>query len=447
MQQPVQQLLHAPIGGMLLRLAAPNVAATIMTTASTFADAWYVGHLGTVALASLAVVFPLQTLMIMTSGGAIGGGVTSAVSRALGRADSAAAQSNAWHGLLIGIVLALIFMMILGVMARPVFSLLVSDTGVLDGAVRYAHIAFGGAITVVMVWVLSAILRGTGDTITPARAVVVSGAAQVGLSGALTLGWGPFPSLGVVGPATALVVCQGLASAYLLLHLLSGRATIRLRPEPLRWQPVADIMRVGGLGLINSFTIALTVVTVTGFVARYGTEALAGYGLGSRLELMLVPIAFGIGGALTVGVGANVGAQQFARARRIAWTGGGFTLAFVSVIGLVVALVPSLWLNLFTADASAYAIGALYLAIAGPLYGVFAGGQSLYFANQGTGRMFLPVLVGVVRFVVVALIGGLAVYFSWPLTIVFAGVAVGLVIIGVGLSLCMRTTPWFEPTR
>ncbi|MGB7180937.1 MAG: MATE family efflux transporter, partial [Burkholderiaceae bacterium] len=90
MQQPVQQLLHAPIGGMLLRLAAPNVAATIMTTASTFADAWYVGHLGTVALASLAVVFPLQTLMIMTSGGAIGGGVTSAVSRALGRADSAA---------------------------------------------------------------------------------------------------------------------------------------------------------------------------------------------------------------------------------------------------------------------------------------------------------------------------------------------------------------------
>ena len=79
-------------------------------------------------------------------------------------------------------------------------------------------------------------------------------------------------------------------------------------------------MEVGGIGLVNSAFMAINVVFVTGFIGRYGTEALAGYGLVARLELILVPIAFGVGAALTAAVGANVGAGQFTRARRIAWT-------------------------------------------------------------------------------------------------------------------------------
>ena len=136
-------------------------------------------------------------------------------------------------------------------------------------------------------------------------------------------------------------------------------------------------MKVGGLGLLNSLCIAMTVVVVTGFVGRYGTTALAGYGLGARLELMLVPMAFGIGGALTVTVGVNVGAGQFARARRFAWVGAGVTMIGTGAIGLVAALMPHIWLDMFTADPDAYAFGVKYLVIAGPFYGVFGAGQAL----------------------------------------------------------------------
>jgi Na+-driven multidrug efflux pump len=295
----------------------------------------------------------------------------------------------------------------------------------LEGAGLYARISFGGAVVTWAIFTLSAVLRGTGDTATPARAMIGGCIAQISLSGALTLGWGPFPALGIAGPAVAMIACQGCMALYLALYVARGGAGIRLRSQPVRRGPLVDIMKVGGMGLLNSMTIAVTIVAVTGIV-RYGIEALAGYGLGSRLELMLVPIAFGIGAALTAAVGVNVGAGQFSRARRIAWTGAGVTFVVSGAIGIVAALFPHLWLYWFTADPAAYAFGVQYLGIVAPFYGIFAGGQALYFASQGTGRMFLPVTVGIVRFIVVVAVGGAALAFSWPLDIVFAGVRAGL---------------------
>lgn len=439
-------LLHAPIAPMLMKLAAPNVAATIVMTVTTFADAWYVGQVGTAALASLALVFPFQTLMLMMAGGAIGGGVSSALSRALGAGSTEDAQSVAWHAVLIGAAMALIFTVTLGLFSRPIFSLMGGVGEALNGAVLYGRIVFGAALTLWLMWVLSAVIRGTGDTVTPAWAMLLSGFAQIGLSGALTLGWGPFPALGIAGPATALVICQGLAAAYLLARLVGGIGGVTLRPCVLRMATITDIMRVGGLGLINSTTIAATVIVVTGFVGTYGTAALAGYGLGSRLELMLVPLTFGVGGALTVAVGANFGAAQFARARRVAWIGAGGVFVLVGLLGATVAIYPALWLNLFTTDPEAYGIGQSYLRIVGPAYCLFGFGQALYFASQGTGRLFLPVLVGVLRFAVVVCVGAVGVSLGWPIETIFIGVATGLAVIGVGLALCMRSAGW-QPER
>ncbi len=435
-------LLEAPIGSMLFKLAAPNVAATLMTTATIFADVWFVGHLGTDALASLALVFPFLMLMNMMAGGAIGGGVTSALSRALGRNDELAARALAWHGLLIAGSMALIFTVVLGIFARPIYALMGGVGEALDGAVLYSAITFGGSIAVWLLWVLAAIIRGSGDMATPARVLLVSGLAQIGLSGMLTLGWGAVLSFGVAGTAIALVVCQGGAAVYLAVHLLKPNTAVSLYVQRVAWPPIKDIMRVGGLGLINSAGIALTVAVVTGYVGRYGTAALAGYGLGSRLELMLIPIAFGIGAALTLAVGTNFGAGNYARARKIAWTGAGVVFVFMTLAGLIFAIQPHLWLGLFTADPKAYDFGAQYLFIVAPFCGFFGGGQTLYFACQGTGFMTLPVLVGMIRLLVVSMIGAVAIYFTLDINTTFAGVAAGLVVIGTGLALCMKSAVW-----
>jgi len=136
-----------------------------------------------------------------------------------------------------------------------------------------------------------------------------------------------------------------------------------------------DIIKVGSGGLINSISIAGTVAVVTGTVSNYGIEALAGYGLGSRLEIILTPLVFGIGSVLTVSVGANIGAKQFARARMIAWIGAAIAFLMVGMIGFAVTVFPEVWLNDFDTDFLTKQFGILYLTIVAPFYCLFGRGK------------------------------------------------------------------------
>ena len=304
------------------------------------------------------------------------------MARALGKGDDDMAAQVLWHAVLIGIAMSIVFVAVLGFFSLPIFALLGGEGIALEGAVAYAQIAFGAAIAIWMLYVFSAALRGMGDTLTPSRAITIGSVVQVALSGALTLGWGFFPGFGVTGPAIAMIICQGGAALYMGYYLASGRARVRLMPCKIDGSIFLDILKVGGIGLFNSFFMAATVIVVTGFIGGYGTEALAGYGLGARLELMLVPLSFGIGAALTAAVGANFGAQQYARARRVAWTGAAITFVVTGAIGTAVAIAPGLWLDMFTDEAIPYGYGASYLSIAGPFYALF--GASAKQSVKGT---------------------------------------------------------------
>jgi Na+-driven multidrug efflux pump len=107
-------------------------------------------------------------------------------------------------------------------------------------------------------------------------------------------------------------------------------------------------------------------------------------------------------------VGSNFGARQHRRARRIAWTGAAIAGALAGLVGLIVAIMPSLWLDLFTADAGVLAQGSLYLGTVGPVYGLFGLAMALYFASQGTGSMLWPLAANLVR-ISIAIGGGLLV--------------------------------------
>ena len=150
------------------------------------------------------------------------------------------------------------------------------------------------------------------------------------LSGIFTIGLGSFSGFGVVGPAIAAVICHLIATSYMLYTLLT-KTPVRIQPQRIKLDPMIDILKVGAISLINSFSIAITVLIVTAFVSKYGTAAIAGYGLGNRLELILIPISFGIGGVLNAAVGINFGAKQYSRARKIAWSGASIVFIFVFI--------------------------------------------------------------------------------------------------------------------
>jgi Na+-driven multidrug efflux pump len=163
----------------------------------------------------------------------------------------------------------------------------------------------------------------------------------------------------------------------------------------------------------------------------------------ARLEYILVPIAFGFGTALTAMVATNMGAGQSARAVRVAWAGGGVVAAITGAIGLVTALAPALWMDLFTTDDAVRGFGAAYLNIVGGCYAFFGLGLALFFASQGAGRMFWPLAGSMGRLVILVVGGWLCVHvLQAPATALFAVIAFSLVVYGSTIAIAIRLGSW-----
>jgi putative MATE family efflux protein len=388
----------------MIRLALPNLIAMFAGTAVAVAETAFVGALGTPALAGLALVFPLIMLMQMMSAGAMGGGVSSAISRALGAGDEQRASALALHATIIGLIAGLCFTALFLLAGRSILHALGGRGEVLEQAAIYTQVAFLGAVGVWLTNTLASVLRGTGDMRAPSLVLLLVAALQVLVGGALGLGLGPMPRLGMVGVALGLVVSFGVGATILLALLLRGGRRIRLRfgTSLLSGEMFRDILKVGALSCASPMMSVATVLVLTALVARMGTEALAGYGIGTRLEFLLVPITFAIGVASVPMVGMAIGAKQIARARRVAWTAGALAAGLTGAIGVTVALAPMAWAGLFTDDPAVLAYARSYLIHAGPLFALYGLGLALYFATQGSGRMLGPVLAQAARLAVVA---------------------------------------------
>ncbi len=413
-----------------------------MQTSVSIADTHFVGRLGTDALAGLALVFPLVMLLQMTSAGAMGGGVSSAVARSLGAGNPAGARTLVAHAMVIALGAGLVFTVLLIALGHGLYALMGGRDQALRQALVYSDIVFGGAVLVWIANTLASVLRGSGNTLVPAVILIAAALVQIPLSGALTLGAGPLPALGIAGAAIAYVAAAAISTLAMGTYLWNSR----LRPRREDWKferrTFREILRVGLISSVSALQTVLTAVIVTGFVGAFGTAALAGYGVGLRLELMQVPIVFAIGQSLVVLVGTNVGAGQGDRAKRIAWTGSLIAASCCAVIGLTTALFPAGWVTLFSQDPEVLEIGTLYLRIAAPFYFFFGAGVALYFASQGSGKVLLPVLAGTARLVVVVAGGVLALKVFASLASLFGAIAFGMLLLGTITAWSVYRTSW-----
>ncbi|HXR58573.1 MAG TPA: MATE family efflux transporter [Burkholderiales bacterium] len=439
---PSTRLVDAPILPTLARLSAPGLLLVIFQSAVSIADTHFVGRLGTAPLAGLALVFPLLMLLQMTSAGAMGGGVSSAIARALGAGDLARARSLVVHALVIALVMAAGFTLVLLTLGPSIYRLLGGGGEALGHALTYSNVVFAGALGVWLANTFASIMRGSGNTLVPALALVAAAILQIPLSGALTLGWGPFPALGIAGAATAYVFGAGVATLVSATVVLRGRLCPTRADLALDARRFGDILKVGAISSLSALQTVITAVVLTGLVGRFGTAALAGYGVGIRLELLQVPIAFAIGQALVVMVGTNVGAGDAARAKRIAYLGAAMAAAFCLVIGATVALLPRLWVSLFSADPAVLEAGSAYLRTVGPFYPFMGMGIALYFASQGAARVGWPVLAGTARLIIVICGGFATVSYGAPLPALYAVVALGMTVWGATTLYAVRAADW-----
>lgn len=438
-------LLTAPIGPALLRLAGPTTAIMVLQIFVAMADIWFVAQLGTDALAGIALVFPVMALMVNSANGGLGGAVASALARAQGGGRHDDARALVLHALVLAVVIGLVFTTFAWT-AAPAFYRLLGGSGLaLEQALAFSNLWYGGAIVVWLSCFLAALLRGAGDAATPARIGVITSALYVPLSGVLALGIGSWPGLGMRGPAIA-SIAAAIGSGILLARAVwRGRLgfTPALGGIRLQRRLFGEILRVGMMGVLGTLSGSLSALLVTGLVGRFGTAALAGYGVGVRLEHMLAPLAFGIGTGCTTLVGVAAGAGDWKRAAGVAWTGGLLAFAAIGAVGWTVALLPEGWARLFTADPEVIAASTAYIVRVAPFYCLFGLGLTLNFASQGAGRMMVPLMGSVGRMVVATTGGWLAVEtFGLGLDGLFIAIAAGTAAYGCLIAGPLLIAPW-----
>jgi putative MATE family efflux protein len=439
-------LIEGPIAATLIRLAAPNVLVMLAQTSVGLIETYFIGKLGTDALAGVALVFPLLMLMQMMSAGAMGGGMSSAIARALGAGRRDDANALALHALVIAIIFGVAFTIALLAGGPSLYAAMGGSGASLAAAMTYSRVVFAGAILVWLFNSLANVIRGTGNMAFPALVTCIGVVVLVPLSPCLIFGWGPFPRLGVAGGAVAVLLYYAAGIVMLAAYLRSGRGVVRLAigGVRLRWPLFADILRVGAVAALITVQTNLTIAIATGFVGAFGPAAIAGYGTGSRLEYLLIPLVFGLGGPLVAMVGTNIGAGRPDRALRVAWIGAAIAAGLCETIGVAAALAPRPWLSLFDTAPAMIDAGTRYLQAVGPVFGLFGLGMALYFASQGAGRLLWPFLANMARLAIAAGGGYIALRWTGDLTDVFFALAAALAAFGLINAAAVASGVWFN---
>jgi putative MATE family efflux protein len=402
-------LLEGAIVPTLLRLAVPNVMNLLAFVGVIIFDGYFLGRIGTSALAGASLAFPFVMMVLHSTNSGMGAGVSSAIARAIGAGQHARAQQLVFHAFVLALALGAIFSLLMWLAGPVVFRWMGGRDEVLSDALSYANIAMGGAVCICVLNLLGNAVRGTGNMRVHAGVLLGCVVAHIALSPLLIFGWGPIPSLGSAGAAWSLILPFAVGSLVMIRYLRSGQSSLQLRFRGVRLQRelFTDILNVGVPSLINMVIMNLSIIVLTGIAGQFGPSAAIGYAMGARLEYILQPIVFGFGVAIVAMVGMNWGAGQYRRARTIAWTGAFLSAGICAIMGLVVAIWPHLWVGLFSSDEQVLRIGSLYLQTVGPVYGCFGLALGLVFACQGYGRAYAAMVANAARLFVNA-VGAIA---------------------------------------
>jgi Na+-driven multidrug efflux pump len=366
----------------------------------------------------------------------MGGGVASAVARALGAGSHEEAAALVRHATLIALAAAVLFALPVWLGGGALFRAIAGPGEAADQATAYAAWLFAGAFPAWLANTWASVLRGMGEMRAPARILAACWLAQPIASAVL------MAVMGLPGAGLAYALCFAGAAAALGARVFAPRQGAAPRfAGPFSGALFRRILAVGLPATAMAALANLTTLIVTALVARHGTAAVAAYGIGVRLEFLMVPLSHAVGVALTALVGRSVGAGAWEEARRTAWRGAWIAGAGGLTIGVAVALTAPSLAALFTADAAVREALTLFLRIVPPAFGAFGLGMALYFAAQGAGRMRGPMLAAATRLAVAGL-GGAALGAAFGLPGLFAAVAAGLLTYAALVAASVTPRHW-----
>lgn len=365
------RLVEGSVAKILVRMTAPMVMGMLGVVAFNLADTFFVGQLGIKELAALSFTFPVIMVTHSIALG-LGVGTSAVVSRAIGRGDEHKVQRLTTDGLLLSFLLVAFFVTIGFFTITPLFKLLGASSDIISLIKQYMLIWYPGMLFIVVPMVGNNAIRATGDTKTPALVMIASITFNLVLDPFLIFGIGPFPALGLRGAAIATVFSRAITFlvVFLILYFRDKMITfgkLHLKEFLNSWK---KILHVGIPVTASSFIVSIGIGVVTSLIAAYGSEAVAAFGIGTRIDFFAMIIIMALTSVIGPFVGQNWAAGRLDRVRQFIKYSNRFSV--ISGLGTFILL---LFLarpiaSAFTDNPFVISTAALYLFIVPIGYGL-----------------------------------------------------------------------------
>ena len=389
----------APVGRAVVMLAVPMVIEMAMESIFVVADVFWVAHLGADAVATVGLTESMLTLIYTVALG-LSIGATALVARRIGEHDPEGAARVAGQSVLLGIAVAAAIAAAAAPIAPSLLGLMGGSPEVIRSGAGFTRIMLGGNITIVLLFMLNAVFRGSGDAAIAMRVLWFGNMLNIALGPCFIFGLGPFPELGVVGAAVATNIGRGTAVVYQLVTLLSGRGRVKVERRHLRFDRsiMAGVLRLSASGTFQILIGTASYVGLVRILSLFGSAALAGYTIGIRIILFALLPAFGLSNAAATMVGQNLGAARPDRAERAVWTAAVYNMIFLGSVGLLFLLAAGPIASFFTTDPTvkAFAVDCLRIVSLGFVF--FAFGGVLTQAFNGAGDTWTPTVINLFVF-------------------------------------------------
>ena len=442
------KLLEGNVGSHLVQLTLPMVLGVFSVIAFSLTDTYFVAQLGTHEIAAMSFTFPVVMVLNSIAMG-LGTGVSSVIARAIGEGNRRQVQQMTTDSLTLSLLIVGIFAGLGFSTINPLFSALGADSNILPLVRDYMSIWYLGIVFLVVPIVGNSAIRASGNTAVPSLIMIIAAVVNIGLDPILIFGWGSVPALGIRGAALATVLSRAatLVASLAFLHYRERLLVIALPNLGEMWTCWKSIflisLPVAGTNLIAPISAGLS----TSLIAYYGSDAVAGFGIASKVEAfaLIVPIALSAG--LSPFVGQNWGAKQYGRVRRALQLGFWFCLAWGALIAAVVGASATEIASLFDGDAVIIGSVTAYLKIVPLSYGIL--GVVLMYCStfNALGQPLPSVVITVSRLLLLYI--PLAFLGSWLFGVngIFGAACLSNMVVGIGLWLWQSRWNYFQKEK
>ncbi|MFQ6618039.1 MAG: MATE family efflux transporter [Fidelibacterota bacterium] len=380
--------------GNIIVLSLPMVIGNILQNAFNIVDMIFVGRLGPSAIAAVSISGTILNI-VWTLFIGIAMGTSAMIARFYGAGKSGETGRVAFQSLLMGLIISLILAIIGNFFSGWFIRSLGAAPDVVELGDTYLRIVFSGSFTLIFLFLISSMFRGSGDSFTPMIVTGVATILNIILDPLLIFGIWIFPQWGVKGAAVATVLGQGVGMIVNLFILFRGGSRVRVHLHQLEIN--TDLMkRIIRIALPGSTQVALrsiAAIVLMKIVALYGTVVIAAYGIGIRLAIMVMMPGWAIGAAAATILGQNLGANQPERAERNTWVATSIYVLITFIIALVFFIFADGVIKIFNSDDGVVNAGTSYLRIVSPFYIFLAVSLTTGMSLNGAGDTFSPMVI------------------------------------------------------